>query len=125
MSERVATSGLCVLACGGRGFNDAVMVGEVLDLIHDDTPITTLIHGAASGADSHAGAWAKSRGIAVKEFPADWSLNGKAAGPIRNHQMLIVGKPDLVVAFPGGRGTDDMVRKARDVGVRVVEVSSD
>jgi len=49
-------------------------------------------------------------------------MHGRAAGPVRNAQMLAEGKPDFVVAFPGGRGTADMCKQARARGVKVVEV---
>jgi hypothetical protein len=55
-------------------------------------------------------------------FPAQWDRYGEAAGPIRNAWMLEFGKPDLVVAFPGGRGTADMISKARKAGIEVCEV---
>ena len=60
----------------------------------------------------------------VSIYPADWDKHGKAAGPIRNKQMIDEGKPDLVIAFPGGRGTAGAVRLAKFAGVtvRVVEV---
>ena len=44
---------------------------------------------------------------------------------MRNARMLAEGKPDLVVAFPGGRGTADMVAQARKAGVRVVLAGTD
>lgn len=82
----------------------------------------TVIHGAASGADRLAGEVATEMGIPVEEFPARWNDYGRAAGVIRNQMMLTHGKPDLVLAFPGGRGTADMVARARkaNVPVRVV-----
>ena len=43
----------------------------------------------------------------------------KSAGHIRNQVMLDKGKPDVVVAFPGGRGTADMVRRAEGAGIEV------
>ena len=46
--------------------------------------------------------------------------NGRKAGPIRNQQMLDEGRPSLVVAFPGGRGMADMVRRARNAGVEAI-----
>jgi hypothetical protein len=52
---------------------------------------------------------------------ADWSI-GRKAGPIRNQRMLDEHAPDLVVAFPGGRGTADMVRRARKSGVEVAKI---
>jgi UDP-N-acetylmuramoylalanine-D-glutamate ligase len=69
-----------------------------------------------------ASTWASLNGRGHVAFPADWKTHGKAAGPKRNRQMLDDAKPDLVVAFPGGRGTDDMVNKAKSRGVPVVRV---
>jgi UDP-N-acetylmuramoylalanine-D-glutamate ligase len=60
--------------------------------------------------------------IPVETYEADWDTHGKAAGPIRNKRMLDEGKPDLVVAFPGGRGTANMISQARKAGVEVIEV---
>lgn len=62
-------------------------------------------------------------GINRTVFKADWSKDGRKAGPVRNSVMLSVGKPDLVIAFPGGRGTADMVRKAKAKGVPVEELA--
>lgn len=81
-----------------------------------------VIHGAARGADTLAHEWAAHHEIPVDVYPADWQAHGRAAGPIRNARMLEEGKPDVVVAFKGGRGTADMVRRARASGVPVVEV---
>lgn len=50
---------------------------------------------------------------------------GGRAGSLRNQQMLDEGQPALVVAFPGGTGTENMKRIARSAGVRVLEISSD
>lgn len=66
-----------------------------------------------------AGYWARKRGLTNRKFPANWDAHGRAAGAIRNKQMLLEGKPDLVIAFPGGRGTADMVRRAQEAGVVV------
>lgn len=109
-----------VLVCGGRNFNDALTLGSWLGGIHKDHCISLLIHGGANGADRMAGEFAKWKGIAVKEYPADWQKHGKAAGPIRNRQMLEDGKPDLVIAFSGGRGTANMISQARAAGVKVL-----
>ncbi len=86
-------------------------------------PIVEIISGMATGADSAAVDWAITNWLKVHEFPADWNKHGKAAGPIRNQQMLDEGKPDLVVAFPGGNGTADMVRRAKKAGIEVIEVT--
>lgn len=108
-----------VLVCGGRDYADEIMMDEVLSDIDSQRRITTVIEGEARGADTLAREWAERRRIAVRKYPADWANNGKAAGPIRNRQMLVEGKPDLVVAFPGGRGTADMVERSERAGVRI------
>ncbi len=113
-----------VLVCGGRDFADNRLLANVLGTMHTMARnISVVIHGCAQGADTLAGAWARFNGVAEARFPADWATHKKAAGPIRNRQMLAEAEPDVVVAFPGGRGTADMVRAAKAKGVRVVEVA--
>jgi hypothetical protein len=109
-----------LLVCGGRDYTDRATVFAVLDRVHAHRPITCLVHGAARGADSLGAAWAISRGIHTEPHPADWLRLGKAAGPLRNAEMLATGV-DGVLAFPGGRGTAHMVRIAREAGVPVWE----
>jgi YspA, cpYpsA-related SLOG family len=118
-----------VLVCGGRHYDDRKKMDRVLRFIDTHKgPIKTLIHGAARGADSLAAAWAKDTGLdefgEVLAFPADWNKHGVAAGPIRNLEMLLDGKPDLVVAFPGGNGTKNMIHLARKYGVPVQIISA-
>lgn len=111
-----------VIVCGGRDFaGDAAwnLVMDTLSGIHAETPITTVIEGGASGADRLGRYWAQMRQIPAVTVPALWSEHGRAAGPIRNQRMLDDFQPDLVAAFPGGRGTADMVRRAEAAGVPV------
>ena len=111
-----------VLVCGGRDFCDLSMLVLELDMINMSAdPITMLIHGDAAGADRLSGDWAVARGVPVKAVPARWKEHGRAAGPIRNGEMLKL-LPDLVVAFPGGRGTENMISQAERAGVRVLRV---
>ena len=93
-----------------------------LDAMAEIVWIDAVIHGDPLGADRFAGGWARLRGIEEIPFPADWAAHGRAAGPIRNKRMLDEGRPDLVVAFPGGRGTANMVQQAMDPGLPVQEV---
>lgn len=114
-----------VLVCGGRNYNDVDAVYMFLDgLPHNyiEGPITEIISGVANGADTIAVQYAKERGIPLKAFPAAWATGGRAAGPMRNQKMLVEGKPDYVVAFPGGRGTSDMVYRAKQAKIPVFEV---
>jgi hypothetical protein len=68
-----------------------------------------------------AGKWAESQGVTVEAYPADWKKHGRAAGPIRNQRMLDE-NPDILVAFPGGKGTADMVARARKASLTVIVV---
>jgi hypothetical protein len=112
-----------VLVCGGRFYTDRRTVFRTLDQMHaDGAQISCIIEGEAKGADLLGAAWASSRGVALAPFPADWDRYGLGAGPIRNKQMLIEGKPDIVVCFPGGSGTADMKKQALKAGVKVIEV---
>lgn len=109
-----------VLVCGSRkGFHGASLVRLLDGLLPRPTVV---IHGGAPGVDSQAGAWARMRGVEVEEYPADWRNGGPMAGPIRNARMLRDGRPDLVLAFPGGSGTHNMTMQAKRAGVPVVEV---
>jgi len=109
-----------VLVCGGRDFDDYELLLLVLDEIKD---ITEIGHGDARGTDRLAGRYADYRGIPCSTWPADWDAHGKSAGPIRNRKMFKEFKPDLVIAFPGGTGTRDMVSVAQKgrCPVRIVD----
>jgi SLOG family YspA-like protein len=114
-----------IAVCGGRDFTDRQLIrkvlAEYLPPAGFDEP--QIIHGDARGADRLAGQEASDLGFWVEGVPADWKRNGKAAGPIRNRQMLDR-KPDLVIAFPGGKGTAHMVGEAKKRGIEVREVKS-
>lgn len=112
-----------VLVCGGRDFDDENAVINYLFRLDDERPITAIIHGGATGADTLGGQAAQLLQVPCTVYRANWKKDGRAAGPLRNQRMLDEGKPDLVVAFAGGRGTADMVRRAKGCGVEVIEVS--
>lgn len=112
-----------ILACGDREWTDRQLLSEVLDSVGAQYAWDfVLIHGAARGADTMAAEWAESRDIPVVSFPAQWEKYGRAAGPVRNEEMLKMGI-DLVVAFHDdirkSRGTKHMVGIARRDGVPV------
>lgn len=123
------------LICGGRKYGEtkdelvrfmSVMHGQLHAVTDEESEKVRVIHGGASGADALAAGWAtmvlgQDR---VEAYPADWILHGRSAGPIRNQRMIDEGKPDLVIAFPGGAGTADMVRRARKAGIKVVEIGA-
>ncbi len=112
-----------MLVCGGREFYDADFLFDKLDSVHEITPIKLIIEGGANGADSLAREWAKSREVEYDEYMAQWKKFGKAAGRMRNEQMLVEAFPDVVIAFDGGNGTAHMKRIAREAQIKVVEFS--
>jgi hypothetical protein len=109
------------IVCGGRDYTNKAELDRVcLEVVATHGWPKKVVHGGARGADTLAAAWFGSRGIPTKSYPADWAMYGLSAGPVRNSQMLLDMKVSLVVAFPGGSGTADMVAKARAAGVEVV-----
>ena len=121
MSSPDTTPGLRALVCGGREFSARSLLWRVMDEAHATDPIGVLIQGGAPGADHLAAMWAVEHGITVETFLADWSV-GRSAGPIRNQRMIDEGRPDMAFAFPGSRGTADMVRRLKDAAIPVFEV---
>lgn len=111
-----------VLVCGGRNWTSYRPVFEALDALHHERGVDFLMAGEARGADTAALAWARSKGVAHACFEACWDMHSRAAGPIRNANMIKYGEPDLVIAFPGDRGTADMVRRAKYAAIEVREV---
>ena len=112
-----------VLVCGGRSYFDREWIFHVLDHYHSSNAFTCLIHGAATGADSIAAEWAWSR-VPIEPYPADWDRYGRGAGMRRNAQMLREGKPNVVIAFPGGSGTLNMILQSRRANLPVLEIPS-
>lgn len=114
-----------ILVCGGRHYDDWDQFCDVMNDIASCNRLDRIIQGGATGADALARRWCVQWRYPYMHFPADWKKHGKAAGPIRNQRMIDEGKPDLVVAFPGGRGTEDMVRRAEAAGIKVTRASVD
>lgn len=120
-----------VLFCGDRAWEDSkpivtIMRGlKVQATLRDDDLV--IIEGEARGADALARNVANALRVRVEPYPAQWETHGKAAGPIRNQQMLDVGCPQLVYAFHdfilNSRGTKDMCLRAAKAGLPVYVVS--
>lgn len=110
-----------VIACGGRNFGDKELVCLTLDRVNASLVIT----GGASGADRLAEKWAALRGVPFIVMPALWAGEGAGAGPRRNQRMIDLGLATMLVAFPGGRGTADMIRRAKTARLDVFEIEEE
>lgn len=117
---------VALLVTGSRYWTDPEPIRALLAAL---PPRSVVLHGAARGADAIADRLALEMRIHVRAFAADWTNDGKAAGPIRNRRMLghlialrSEGYAIRVAAFPlrSSRGTWDMVQIARAAGVEVV-----
>lgn len=111
-----------VIICGSRTWTDERLLKQVIDDLREKDSLVQIIHGGARGADRLAGDYAKRCSLEVSEYVAQWGLYGKAAGPIRNKQMLDEGTPDLVIGFLDrplreSVGTRNMLEQAARRGV--------
>lgn len=113
-----------VVITGGRDYDDRERLFAALDNIHAHTPITLIRNGGMTGADALSSRWAYERKVDTECVGALWGQYGGKAGPIRNTRMLGMGT-DLLVAFPGGRGTANTVACASRSGIRIYEVESE
>ena len=116
-----------ILICGSRDWTDVYAINCVLNgYLSDGDPIT-VISGMAKGADYIAAEWARLNEQALVEFPPEWELYGKSAGPVRNREMLEQGKPEVVWAFKThveSRGTNHMVNLCRKAAVPTYVVTA-
>lgn len=128
-----------VLICGDRNYKDVEAIRSWLSKLQD-WGYDTVIEGEARGADSIARDEAEKMNFNVEKYPALWEeykekypikdfgMKWKSAGTDRNTQMLVEGKPDLVVAFhndiENSKGTKNMVKQARNSGVQVIIVDA-
>lgn len=108
-----------VIIAGGRDFNDYALLRMKCDAILAYAKSVTVICGEAKGADTLGKKFAKARNYKVESYPANWNLNGKGAGPIRNEQMAKAATH--LIAFWDGqsRGTADMIQRATTHGLTV------
>jgi len=107
-----------IVVSGARDWTDRKIVESVLNRF--DAKTSVLIHGDCRGLDKMAGDIAEKLGFEVRKFPAQWDIYGKAAGPIRNIEMLKQ-NPDIIIVFhenlDKSRGTKSFVNSAIKMGL--------
>lgn len=117
--------GLKIIVTGGRDFHDYRYIHAVLYEIDQQVGIGQIIHGGAVGVDYACGEWGILNNKEVTVYRANWKDLGRAAGPVRNQTMLGDNlDADYVLAFPGGKGTENMCSIAKKAGIDVVRVAN-
>lgn len=116
--------GFRLLCCGDRNWTAQWVIKRYLEQIIANNKIECIIEGEARGADIISRRVAALLDIPVEKFPADWKGKGKAAGVIRNQQMIDEGRPTHVLAFhnniKSSKGTKDMMKRALKHNIHVV-----
>lgn len=109
-----------LMVTGDRKYDN---YSKIYDNIQKYTPIK-IIQGGANGADKLAKKAAKELKIECVQYDADWKTYGKAAGPIRNQEMVnslekyaSLGYNIIVLGFHDdiekSKGTKDCLNRAR------------
>lgn len=111
-----------ILISGKRDFTDYEHFCWVLDEKLKEFPDEIeIVEGGARGTDALARRYALEKGLKCREFAALWDANGRAAGPIRNSEMVkfVAGKDCKAIFFWDGKskGTGDCLKKARKAGI--------
>ncbi|MDX2263456.1 MAG: DUF2493 domain-containing protein [Hyphomicrobiales bacterium] len=120
-NELLVPKGTKIAVAGGPSYQDHHRIFETLDKARAKYPDLVLLHGGTpTGADHIAGLWAKNRGVTQIAFKPDWKKDGKAAPFKRNDRLLAV-IPKGLIAFPGNGITDNLVDKAKQMGIRVAD----
>lgn len=107
-----------VLITGSRTINDKLKVTNMLNrLLVNVKDDIEMLFGDADGVDKIAWDWCKLNDIPYQRYKPDWDTYGRAAGPMRNTDMINQLTKDncLVIAFwdKKSRGTKDVINKAR------------
>ena len=111
-----------VLISGKRDFEDYERFCRILDeSLKDISDEVEIVEGGAKGTDALARHYANEHGIRCRGFSALWDINGRAAGPIRNSEMVkFVSRHDCKAIFfwdGKSKGTGDCLKKARKAGI--------
>ena len=115
-----------VLISGDRNWDDPKPIAYIMqEIVTSYIGEVTFVHGLARGADTMCDVIAKLYNYNVEGYPADWTKHGKAAGPIRNQEMLDTIDPeseDMVIGFhkdiENSKGTKDMLKRSKKKGVK-------
>ena len=115
--------GTLVAVTGGKDISDAAAVYQRLDKVRAKYADMVLVHGGGPGVERIAASWAEQRGVHQIVCKPDWDRHGRAA-PFRRNDDLLNLLPKGVIAFPGSGITDNLVDKARQLGIPVDKIAA-
>ena len=110
--------GTLVAVTGGKAVSDAGAVITRLDRARVKYADMVLVHGGGPGVERIAAEWAERNGVHQVVCKPDWNAHGRAA-PFRRNDALLNLLPKGVIAFPGSGITDNLVDKAKSLGIPV------
>ena len=113
--------GTLVAIAGGKDVADPAAVIARLDQARAKHSDIVIVHGGGPGVDRIAARWADINGVDQIVCKPDWDRHGRAAPFRRNDEMLNL-LPKGVIAFPGNGITDNLVDRARQLGIPVLKV---
>lgn len=124
--RRKETEALCPdgtrIAFSGGDYQDHKTIWSVLDTTKEKYPDMILLHGGTpKGAEFIAAKWADSRSVTQVVFKPDWKAHGKSA-PFKRNDKLLETVPQGLIATPGTGITENLVDKARKLGIRIKRV---
>ena len=113
-----APAGPTVVVAGGMAFNDHKTIFTALDKVHKKHPKMVLVHGGApKGTDLIAAKWAAAKKVDQVVFKPDWNKYGKSRAGFKRNDAMLGLLPIGVLAFPGTGLTENLVDKARSMGI--------
>ena len=111
--------GTLVAFTDGKDFDNVTAIWHSLDSIKIKYDDMVLLHGGGPGAEKIAASWAEKNGVHQVVCKPNWDRDGKAA-PFRRNDVLLNFLPKGVLAFPGSGITNNLIDKARKIGIPVL-----
>ena len=115
--------GTLVAIAGGKDVQDPAAVIARLDQAKAKCADIVLAHGGGPGVERIAARWAERNAVHQVVCKPDWNAHGRAA-PFRRNEELLNLLPKGVIAFPGSGITDNLVDRARQLGIPVDRCSA-
>lgn len=106
---------------GGREYDRKRRINQILDAARDKLGLTSIVTIGSFGTGHIVKAWADSRKVPAEVVKAHWGKHGAEAGAIQN-KAILGHAPEILIAFPGDDETADIIRRANEAGIRVIEV---